>query len=385
LTLALRDPAVSNVRSVGAASGKAFSVVRYDGFAQLPPSYSGLFEAAAPSVFLSEQWFRNYAETVAGGGPRVSFYGVEDAESGLPAAVLPVCGPHKGPGPFAPRTVQGLANYYSALFGLVTTAEGARLDAVCGALARALWGERRDWDLIDLKPLDREAAWFAPFVRALREAGAVTQTYFCHGNWYLEVQGRSYTEYLAGLSSVLRKNIPYGTRRLERSGGRIVVLTEEGPGLEEGLRDYARVYGASWKIPEPYPHFMPGLARMAAREGWLRFGLAYVEGEPAAAQVWLVHRSTASIFKIAYDERFAKLSLGTVLTAHMMDHVMTRDQVRIVDYLSGDDEYKRNWMSHRRERHGLLAINPRSVRGAVQAARHVGGVLRRTVLASTGA
>jgi CelD/BcsL family acetyltransferase involved in cellulose biosynthesis len=51
--------------------------------------------------------------------------------------------------------------------------------------------------------------------------------------------------------------------------------------------------------------------------------------------------------KIAYDEQYAKLSIGTVLTT-LMPYVIDVDRVRIVDYLSGDDEYKRTWLSHRR-------------------------------------
>ena len=51
---------------------------------------------------------------------------------------------------------------------------------------------------------------------------------------------------------------------------------------------------------------------------------------------------------------------------------MTVDKVKFVDYLSGDDAYKRDWMSHRRERWGILAFNLRTPRGAIAAARHVG-------------
>jgi len=47
--------------------------------------------------------------------------------------------------------------------------------------------------------------------------------------------------------------------------------------------------------------------------------------------------------------------------------------VEKIDYLSGDDSYKRDWMSHRRELWGILALNPRTVRGVLGIARHVGG------------
>jgi CelD/BcsL family acetyltransferase involved in cellulose biosynthesis len=102
-------------------------------------------------------------------------------------------------------------------------------------------------------------------------------------------------------------------------------------------------------------------------------GVVHVDGEPAAAQFWIVHNGRALIYKLAYDERFADLSIGTILTATLMQHVIDIDRVVQVDYLTGDDAYKKDWMSGRRERWGILALNPRTLRGALAIARHVGG------------
>jgi CelD/BcsL family acetyltransferase involved in cellulose biosynthesis len=57
----------------------------------------------------------------------------------------------------------------------------------------------------------------------------------------------------------------------------------------------------------------------------------------------------------------------------MMQHVIDVDRVREVDYLTGDDAYKRDWMSHSRERHGLVAYNLRTPRGLALAAIHLAG------------
>jgi CelD/BcsL family acetyltransferase involved in cellulose biosynthesis len=118
---------------------------------------------------------------------------------------------------------------------------------------------------------------------------------------------------------------------------------------------------------------MNGLMRTCAQQGWLRLGIAYLDGVPAAAQLWVVVAGTASIYKMAYDERFAKESVGTVLSSLLMEYVIDVDKVKTVDYLSGDDAYKRDWMSHRRERWGIMAFNLHTTHGVLAAARHVGG------------
>jgi len=112
---------------------------------------------------------------------------------------------------------------------------------------------------------------------------------------------------------------------------------------------------------------------MCAAMGALRLGIIYVDGEPAAVQLWIVHHGNALIYKLAYDERFGELSVGTILSATLFQHALDVDKVTEVDYLSGDDAYKKDWMSQRRERWGILALNPRTPRGVLAIARHVGG------------
>ena len=140
---------------------------------------------------------------------------------------------------------------------------------------------------------------------------------------------------------------------------RIVIYRDEA-GLDEALRAYEQIYAASWKIPEPYPEFIRGLCRTCAESGWLRLGVVYIDDQPAAAQIWIVNDGIANIYKLAYDERFAKLSLGSILSAHLMEHVIDVDKVHEVDYLTGDDAYKKDWMSDRRERWGIVAFNLRT-------------------------
>jgi CelD/BcsL family acetyltransferase involved in cellulose biosynthesis len=174
---------------------------------------------------------------------------------------------------------------------------------------------------------------------------------------------------------MLRSSVERGRRRLDRIGSwRVEIHRHDSPEVMRALEAYLSVYAHSWKEPEPCPEFMPSLVRLAAREGWLRLGVLWLGQQPVAAQVWLVHEAKASIYKLAYVKGREKLSAGSVLTAALMKHVMDEDRVSEVDYLSGDDAYKRDWMAQRRERVGLVAFDPHSPRGLLAAARHFAGV-----------
>jgi CelD/BcsL family acetyltransferase involved in cellulose biosynthesis len=128
---------------------------------------------------------------------------------------------------------------------------------------------------------------------------------------------------------------------------------------------YEHIYRQSWKADEPHKRFIREIVTNFAANGNLRLGLASVANQPAAAQIWFCHGGTASIFKLAYDPKFTDLSVGSLLTAHLMERSLDVDKVGVVDYLCGDDDYKRDWMTHRRQRIGLRATRAASVAGIV--------------------
>jgi len=94
---------------------------------------------------------------------------------------------------------------------------------------------------------------------------------------------------------------------------------------------------------------------------------------PIAAQFWIVKDQVANIFKVGYDPEFRNLSVGSILTMVIMEKVIDEEKVREVDYLTGDDDYKKHWMSDRRERWGLVAFNPRRPKGLAAGITNIAG------------
>ena len=353
---------------------QTYATAVYTDLAALPGRYDALLASAGrASFFQTLPWYRNFVQTVIAPGERVRIYAVDAA--GSPRAVLLMRSSRTG------GRLSGLSNYYTSLFGPVLDPGEPDAQGVLEAMASAIARDEIRWDTVDLRPLATDAPVFPALVDALRKAGLAVQTYFCFGNWYLKVGARSYAEYFEALPSQLKNTVTRKRKQLDKLKSRIAVYRDASD-LEEGLRAYEKIYASSWKVPEPYPGFIPGLCRTCAALGWLRLGVVYVDEEPVAAQIWIVAAGIAAIYKLAYDERHAKLSAGSILTAHLMQQAIDLDGVHEVDYLTGDDSYKKDWMSDRRERWGVIAFNLRTPRGILAAAWNFGASAAKGALSA---
>jgi Acetyltransferase (GNAT) domain len=344
----------------------------YENFEELPSSYERLFnDAGEQSFFLTRPWFENFARTALDPGAAVRIYGITTSDKSDPSGMFVALASPHGYRAASPRKLSALT-FYKCFYAphLPVSCDGGQ---ALQTLADALAAERPRWDEIEVRPLDVDSESFSLLVHSLRAAGFVVQTFFCFGNWYLPVEGRSFAQYMESVPSIVRNTLRRKRNKLEKSGRSSIRIVTGGEELEAAIQDYSKIFLASWKRPEPHPEFMPGVIRTCAQMGVLRLGLVYVDSEPAAVQVWIIHSKKALIYKLAYDEKFADLSVGTILTATLMEHAIDEAKVDVIDYLAGDDAYKKDWMSHRRERWGILAINPRTPRGAIGIARHVAG------------
>lgn len=333
------------------------NIRRYESISKLPSGCEALFHAGEQDSFdLSADWFQLLGAKVFSERCTQIYVLQRDGEV---RGVLPLLFQRTG---MWFRQVGSLTIYYSSLYRplLVPTVTP---DELAGYLQMVLKYARVD--VLRFDTMDPAHPAFDLLESAIRQAGLKPYRYYCFGNWYLPVRGRSFQAYFQGLPSQVRNTVRRREKRFfAAERGRLEILTGNN-GLEEAIAAWDKIYTASWKKAEPFPEFVPGLIRMCATRGWLRLGLAYYDGKPIASQIWIVSHGRAAIYKLSYDEKFAHLSAGTILTAHLMHHVLDEDQVKEVDYLIGDDDYKKDWMSHRRERWGIIAYNTKTVRGVV--------------------
>ncbi len=308
-----------------------------------------LDRGAQPSLFARLDWFRLLQRHCPPPGRLLVVRAREAARSAW--LFLAVDGP----------TARAYAAWYSLRFDAV----GDHGDDVMTSLAKALRG--RGIARVELAPLaDPE-----PLRRAFRRAGWFVSVTPKTGNWRIPTEGLDFETYWAGRPAQLRNT---ARRRAKAAALEIVIYDRFDADV---WADYESVYRQSWKPEEGSFPFLRALAEQEGAAGTLRLGVARRDGRPVAVQLWLVEHGEAVIHKLAYAEDAKAMSPGTLLGMEMFRRALDADRVRAIDYGTGDDRYKQDWMAERRQLWRLDAFDPRTPRGLAGAARSAASALVR--------
>lgn len=212
--------------------------------------------------------------------------------------------------------------------------------------------------------------------------GLTTARYRHFGNWRQALTpGAGWAGYLAGRPPILQSTVARKLARAARDA-RFSLVSTAGPDLEDAITAYEIVRARSWKPCEPFPDFDAAWVRGAAAAGLLRMGvLRDAQGEPLAAQHWVLSGGHAALLKLAHDEAARAASPGTVLTAMMIRHLIEDDHATMLDFGRGDDAYKQLWASERRQRIGVVLTDPWHPAGMLELGRQAAAWARDRVRA----
>lgn len=241
----------------------------------------------------------------------------------------------------------GLTNWYSFSIRPLFTGEEGRSDAL-----RALFsGLHRNANRLTLYPLlDTEE-----LAAALGAAGWWVKATPAGDRHWLDLGDMDHDAWWASRPGALRSTVQ---RKAKKGVVDIQLLTEFDPG---SWAAYEQIYAASWKPEEGHPALLRAFAEAEGAGGRLRMGIARIEGVPVAAQFWTVGDGTAFIHKLAHVEDSLKASPGTLLSAALFRHVIEVDGVKRVDFGTGNDGYKRDWMNRHDPLWRIEAFNPSRV------------------------
>jgi CelD/BcsL family acetyltransferase involved in cellulose biosynthesis len=348
----------------GSADQPTFSL--YSDLGSLPEGSARLFESES-DLALRAEWFSNLVATGLSPGSAARF-GVLQGDKQVIGIV-----------PFQEEGHQRLAsltNCYSCLYRPLIT-PGTSVAENSFLLGRGLGRRCAEFPsaLFDCLPADWPG--LVHFTAGLREQGLAVRSFDHFGNWHEPLRGRSWHEYIASRPGALREVLRRRTKRAAQIGGISCEIIDRPEDLVRGMTAFETVYQRSWKPPEPFPRFNFGLMEVGARLGVLRLGICWHHDRPIATQLWIVSHGTATVMKLAHDEAEHALSPGTLLTAAVIETLMSSG-IDEIDFGRGDDAYKRLWATQRRQRIGLLVANPRRPKGLAILARHeLGRVTRR--------
>jgi hypothetical protein len=282
-----------------------------------------------------------------------------------------------------PYRVTSVNNYYASLYSPLISNRTSQTDrwSAIKNLVEQIEELRPKVAVLNLSPLNEESLDTKGIKQVLSEIGWYVKEYNCFGNWYLRCDNLSFDDYINSRESRVYNTWARKKKKFENGtlkDARLEIVVSPG-GVGKAMDAYDEIYAHSWKEPEPYPDFVRNWAYICAKKGWLRLGLVWLGDKPIATQFWFTMHGRAYIFKLAYDEQYSKLSAGTVLSGHMFKHALDVDRVSEIDYLSGDDAYKRSWMTARRQRVGLVACNPKTPRGLLIGAKKYAGQIWRRI------
>lgn len=327
---------------------------------ELPPALRETWAVDSSIAFdQTYEWYEFLFEHVLSENYKFRLITVSDTSTGQYNAVLPLMLSRKViavPGLF---TLRSLTNYYSSTFEPIVF-NNVDVAAACNSLVVALTELGRDARYLEFEPMPSTTALYEKWSSALSTRGYLIAHHRRFTNWFHRTEGQSFDDYLASREGSLRNTYKRKEKKLRKGRYKLDILTDL-DSLALALDDYETVYRQSWKGVESHPDFVRELCKIAATQGWLRLGILRYRGEPVAAQIWLVKDRVASIYKLAYVESHKLLSAGTVLTMALIQHVLDIDRVRLIDYLTGDDAYKSQYMSESREMHSIIAYQRRSL------------------------
>jgi hypothetical protein len=263
------------------------------------------------------------------------------------------------------RNAKALASWYTLAFAPIFSPGSSEDEqfAMLTAIARTLL---RQFDHIALEPLLATG----PTSTAFRAAGWRTRQTARSVNWTVTTAA-GFDAYWAARPGRLRSTM----KRKARAGGFEIAILDRFNA--DAWAEYETVYRSSWKPEEGSPPFLHALAEQEGAAGTLRLGLLRKAGRPIAAQLWLVENGVATIHKLAHVRDADGLSPGTVLSEAMFRRVIAQDGATTVDFGTGNDPYKADWMDSHRPLYRLDGYNPRSLRGYLGWARSCASALVR--------
>ena len=294
--------------------------------------WNGLLDRSKfPSVFLTWQWQRHWAQTFAR-EHRLHLLSVTDDDGSL-VGLLPL---------YEQETTRlRLLGGVDVSDYLDIIAAAGREEEVWQALLQHRKGQPVEWDLHAI----RAASPTTSLVAALAPAYGLHATTTVEERCPVLSLPETWDEYLAALSGKDRHELRRKMRKLERElPGTVVRSHHEHEGWDEALSVFLRLHrlskvGKARFMDEQMERFFRDATRALAGAGWARLWFLDHEGSAVAGFLCLEYAGTVGLYNSGFDPVHARLAPGIVLLAHVIKDAIDR-RIPIFDFLRGEEPYK---------------------------------------------
>jgi CelD/BcsL family acetyltransferase involved in cellulose biosynthesis len=199
--------------------------------------------------------------------------------------------------------------------------------------------------VIAAQPIELPPPRLAILPSALRCTTSPTTRY------YVEIRG-TFAEYLKKFSAKQRYNLLREVRKFNESCGgqidwRVFLSADE---IREFYRHGNQIFANSWKLELGGPGLsgtVPEAEAVHLAERGLAHGyVLFHEGKPVAYVFCRVHCEQLIYTHIGYDQKYAKLSPGTVLLYLILERLFAEQQFERLDFGEGTLGYKAFFSTH---------------------------------------
>ena len=318
----------------------------------LPQNSNELFaQAEIESLFFSRQWFENLANTSLLYDQSLLLACVieenhlKNIEDDKVLAILPLI-------KTGDKKWTSLSHIYTALYTLLLAQDNQQEILKC--LANGL--SQLEFESLKLASLADDDERINKLEKALNHSELTCSRYAEFFNRHHSLKDQSFNDYMAFRQSRVRNTIARKERKLKREHDYQIHL-HAGDDVSHAMADFYAVYKVSWKPDERFKDVVDGFIASFSKQSWIRLAILYINEKPVAAQIWFVAHKKASIFKLAYDETWKQYSPGSILTKYLMEYVIDTDHIEEIDFQRGNDRYKQEWMSGRRQRWNMICTH----------------------------
>jgi CelD/BcsL family acetyltransferase involved in cellulose biosynthesis len=233
------------------------------------------------------------------------------------------------------RVVRPIGHFPADVLGVIAAPEHAA--AVDRAFAAHL-AEEEEWDVLLLERTPDPGLADPLDARRIR-------TYI---EPELRIEAEDWDGFLRSKSKNFRGQVRNYENRLRRDHEFELRLCDDPARLEADFETLVRLHQMTRELRGDHPlgAFPPELAafhldfaRAALEQGWLRFWIASIDGEPAAAWYGFRYGGADWFYQSGRDPRWLRESVGFVLMAHTVRDAVEHD-IHTYKLLLGNEDYK---------------------------------------------